>query len=116
MQVCKSLAYSKLVKFDFVQFMLYRQVSPVYFKQITFENILISMSEMEQIFPSPRKTKPCCKLMKRYIKTHIHTHTNYVCFQQYNKVKIFMGVKTMPHYLKTGSFSLNSRCSCVRLL
>ena len=45
------------------------------------------MSEMEQIFPSPRKTKPCCKLMKRYIKTHTHTHTHffpngkiYTCF------------------------------------
>lgn len=72
MQVCKTLAYSKLVKLDCS--MSYRQVNPVYFKQITFENILIPMSEMEQIFSSPRKSKPCCKLMKRYI----NTHTNYV--------------------------------------
>lgn len=57
--VMQNLAYSKLVKLDGCS-MSYRQVNPVYFKQITFENILIPMSEMEQIFSSPEKSKPCC--------------------------------------------------------
>lgn len=52
MQVCKRLAYSKLVRLDF---MLYREVNPDHFKQITFERIFIPMSEMEHIFPPPRK-------------------------------------------------------------